>query len=71
MRGRGAVFAHPFHAVTDDRGEAFLRLPPGEFEISVRHEYDRFSKPAPKTAKVAANGTAEVEFEFEVVPRPR
>ena len=65
MRAVGGVFAHPFHAVTDDRGEAFLRLPPGDYEVSVWHEYDKFATPAPRTVKVAANGTAEVEFVFE------
>ncbi|HEU4395309.1 MAG TPA: carboxypeptidase-like regulatory domain-containing protein, partial [Planctomycetota bacterium] len=69
MQARGAVFAHPFHAVTDDRGEAFLRLPPGAYEVSVWHEYDGFTKPAPKTVKVAENGTATIEFEFVSPPR--
>jgi hypothetical protein len=59
-----AVFEHPFHAVTDDRGEAFLRLPPGEFEVSVWHEFDRFARPESRTVRVEEGGTADLEFVF-------
>ena len=63
------VFAHPFHGVTDRDGRIALRVPPGDYEVSVWHEYDRFTKPAPRAVTVADNGTVEVEFEFATAPR--
>jgi hypothetical protein len=69
MNARVGVFAHPFHGVTDRDGRIALRVPPGDYEVSVWHEYDRFTKPAPRAVTVAGNGTAEVEFEFAAAPR--
>ena len=65
MTARAGVFAHPFHGVTDDRGQALLRLPPGEFEVSVWHEYGAFTKPAPQVVTLVEDGTADLEFVFE------
>ncbi|MCK6481439.1 MAG: hypothetical protein HUU06_10980 [Planctomycetaceae bacterium] len=66
MRSFAGVFGHPFHAVTDGDGSAVLRLPPGEYEVAVWHEYGKFEKPSPRTVEVADGGTAELEFVFRV-----
>ena len=60
------VVPHPFFAVTQEYGTFTLKgLPPGEYELSVWHEFDRFA-PDKKTAKVTveAGKTAEVTFTY-------
>ena len=59
------VFSHPFHGATDAEGLAAIRLPPGTYEISVWHEYGKFSRPAPRTVTLADGESTEIEFVFE------
>jgi hypothetical protein len=60
------VFDHPFHGVTDREGTLTLRVPPGKYEVSSWHEFEKFSKPAPRTVAVAAGESKEVEFVYGV-----
>ena len=69
MNARVGVFPHPFHGVTGRDGRIALRVPPGDYEVSVWHEYEKFTKPAPRTVTVADDATAEVEFEFALATR--
>jgi hypothetical protein len=64
MGARVGVFTHPFHGTTGPDGTVAIKVPPGEYEISSWHEFEKFEKPAPKTVKVAAGETVEAKFEF-------
>jgi plastocyanin len=60
------VMEHPFYAVTGEDGAFTIRgLPPGDYELSVKHEASRF---APEAAtipfKVAAGETSRVSFSY-------
>ena len=61
------VVEHPFFAVTQDNGTFELRgLPPGEYEISVWHEYKRYVPDNEKlTVKVGEGETKKVEFTYK------
>jgi hypothetical protein len=61
------VMEHPYYAVTGADGTFTLKgLPPGEYEISVKHESDRFeATPAKATIKVAAGETRKIEFVYK------
>jgi hypothetical protein len=65
MLSWAGVFDHPFHAVTGEDGTATLKLPPGDYEISAWHEYDKFGKPAAQKVTVAGTDAKELEFVFE------
>jgi hypothetical protein len=60
------VMEHPFFAVTPEDGSFTLKgLPPGEYELSVKHEATRFApEPATVTVRVAAGETKKVEFAY-------
>jgi len=67
MGARIGVFAHPFHGVTGADGTVSIKVPPGEYEVSAWHEYEKWSvKPEAQKVKVAGTETKEVEFSFEV-----
>jgi hypothetical protein len=61
------VLEHPFFAVTPENGTFTLRgLPPGDYELSVKHEASRFAaEPQTVTIKVAQGETKHVEFTYE------
>jgi hypothetical protein len=62
------VFEHPFFAVTQQDGTITLNgLPAGEYEISVRHEFDRFT-PVEKSVTVKIEEGAEATAEFTYRP---
>jgi hypothetical protein len=65
MQSWAGVFSHPFHGVTGADGTVSIKVPPGEYEVSVWHEYAKFAKPAPQSVKVAAGETKEIEFVYE------
>lgn len=57
-----SVFDHPFHAVTGADGAASLKLPAGDWEISVWHE--KLSAPATQKVTVADGEAKALEFKF-------
>lgn len=61
------VLSHPFFAVTQADGTFTIKgLPPGDYELSVWHEFDKFA-PVEKTIKVsvAEGETKEVTFTYK------
>ncbi|MFG0331582.1 MAG: carboxypeptidase regulatory-like domain-containing protein [Phycisphaerales bacterium] len=63
-----AVFEHPYHAVTNRDGAFEITgLPAGEYEISVWHEFDRFT-PVEKTMTVTVKDGEATEVEFTYQP---
>ncbi len=64
MKSWAGVFAHPFHAVTGEDGTAAIKLPAGEYEISVWHE--KLAVPAMQKVTVAEGAVKDVEFTFEI-----
>ena len=60
------VLDHPFFAVTKPDGAFTIKgLPPGEYELSVKHESTRFAaEPATVGVKVAAGETKKIEFVY-------
>jgi hypothetical protein len=66
MLSWAGAFSHPFHGVTGADGTVSIKVPAGEFEVSAWHEYDKFTKPAAQTVKVADGETKEVEFVYEL-----
>ena len=58
------VVSHPFFAVTQEDGTYEIRgLPPGEYEVSVWHEFARFAPDKEHvTVTVSEGETAEVDF---------
>jgi hypothetical protein len=69
MEAWAGVFAHPFHAVTGEDGSTKIKLPPGEYEISVWHESTKLGKPASQKVTVAKDETKEITFVFEGKPK--
>ncbi len=67
MTGYVHVVEHPFFAVTQDDGTFELRgVPPGEYEVSVWHEYRRYKPDNEKlTVKVAEGETKKIEFTYK------
>ena len=62
------VLPHPFFAVTGADGTFTIKgLPPGEYEVSVRHEFDKFT-PTPATATVTVEEGKEATTEFTYRP---
>ena len=62
------VVAHPFFAVTQDKGTFEIHgLPPGKYQVSVSHEFSRF-EPVEGTVEVtvAAGQKAEANFTYQV-----
>lgn len=60
------VMEHPFFAVTQQDGTfTILGLPPGEYEVSVWHEFDKFTPDHAKVTVTLAEGqTKEVTFTY-------
>ena len=60
------VLDHPYFAVTKEDGSFTIKgLPPGEYELSVKHESSRFAaETATVAVKVSAGGTQKVEFSY-------
>jgi len=67
MTGYVHVVEHPFFAVTQDDGTFELRgLPPGEYEVSVWHEYRRYKPDNEKLTLIVAEGeTKKIEFTYK------
>ncbi len=66
MKAYVHILDHPFFAVTQEDGIFEIRgLPPGEYTVSVWHEFTRFA-PDKKcaTVKVSENETAELTFTY-------
>jgi len=60
------VLPHPFHGVTDHEGLMMIKVPPGDYEVSAWHEYEKWgSRPGPQSVTVAAGETKEIEFVFD------
>lgn len=60
------VFAHPFHGITGEDGTVKLKVPPGDFEVSVWHEYEKFARPTAKPVLLAEGESRNLEFILEV-----
>ncbi|HLF94771.1 MAG TPA: hypothetical protein VJB14_15000 [Planctomycetota bacterium] len=60
------VLDHPFFAVTKEDGSFAIKgLPPGEYELSVKHEASRFAaEPATLTVKVGAGESKKIDFVY-------
>ncbi len=59
-----AVFDHPFHAVSDEKGAYRIEgLPAGEYEVSVWHEF-KFFAPVVETQKVTVVDGQETTLDF-------
>ncbi len=67
MLGYVHVLDHPYFAVTREDGSFTIKgLPPGEYELSVKHESPRFAADtATMTVKVAAGESKKVEFVYQ------
>lgn len=65
------VLDHPFYAVTGADGSFTLRgLPPGTYDISVWHEFDRFvPEPATVTLTVTQGQAQEANFTYQVAAK--
>ncbi len=61
------VFEHPYFAVTGEDGSFTIEgLPAGEYEITVWHEFDRFTPTAAAiTVNVAEDETSEANFTYQ------
>jgi plastocyanin len=62
-----AVFDHPYHAVSDENGEFEIKgLPAGEYELTVWHEFDKFT-PVEETMKVVVKDgeTSTADFTYQ------
>ncbi len=61
------VLAHPFFGVTGEDGSFELSgLPAGQYEISVWHEFDKFTAVTPTVAVTVGEGeTKEVAFTYQ------
>jgi len=68
MLGYVHVLDNPFYAVTKADGSFEIKgVPPGDYEISVVHEYSRFAPEGnPATVKVADDGAAKVDFVYRL-----
>ncbi len=57
-----SVFDHPFHAVTGADGTASLKLPAGDYEITVWHE--KLAAPAVQKVTVGESESKDLSFSF-------
>jgi plastocyanin len=66
MLGYVHVLPNPFFAVSGEDGKFTIKgLPPGEYEISVRHEMSMFEPtPATATVKIGPGETKAADFTF-------
>lgn len=65
------VMEHPFFAVTQQDGTFEIKgLPPGEYELSVWHEFDRFV-PDQNAVKVTVSEGAAAEVTFTYAPKKK
>ncbi|HEY0455058.1 MAG TPA: carboxypeptidase regulatory-like domain-containing protein [Verrucomicrobiae bacterium] len=71
MLGYVHVLDNPYFAITKSDGSWEIKdLPAGEYEISVFHEYSRFT-PAPEkqTIKLSANDSKKLDFTYSMPAR--
>ena len=65
------VVEHPFFAVTQQDGTFEIKgLPPGEYEVSVWHEFKRFTPDQP-TAKVTLDADQTQDVTFTYAPQKK
>lgn len=71
MLGYVHVLENPFYAITQPDGSFEIKgLPPGEYEVSVFHEYSRFSPETEKvTVKVSESDNQRVDFTYTMPAR--
>lgn len=66
------VMEHPFFAVTQDDGTFEIRgLPPGEYEVSVWHEFSKYFKPDKPSVTVQVDDGQTVDIPFTYAPKPK
>ncbi len=58
------VFAHPFFAVTNDKGEFEIKLPPGDYELEAWQETSGSKLDGPHTVKVTVKEGAPATQDF-------
>jgi plastocyanin len=68
MLGYVHVLEHPFYAVTGPDGSFRIEnLPPGEYEVSLYHEFSRFkAEPANASIRVGADESKKLEFTYHL-----
>jgi plastocyanin len=71
MLGYVHVFDHPFFTVSGADGAFEIKgLPAGEYEVTVFHEYSRFTADSSKvTVQVGAEEARKIEFTYRMPPR--
>lgn len=71
MLGYVHVLENPFYAITKPDGTFEIKdLPAGEYEISVYHEYSRFTPDHQTlTIKVGETGSQKADFTYSMPPR--
>lgn len=67
MAARICVFDHPFFAVTNDKGEYEIKLPPGSYTITTWQEVGKkkLTVPADVKVEVTADKPAEANFVYK------
>ncbi len=71
MAAKIHVLKHPFYAITQKNGTFEIKgLPPGDYEVSVKHEFDKF-KPKEKTMKVSVKEGETEDLTFTYKPPAR
>ena len=60
------VMEHPYYAITTSDGSFEIKgLPPGDYELSVKHESSRFAaEPATLAVKVVAGASQKLDFVY-------
>lgn len=68
MLGYVHVLDHPFYAITSTNGTFEIKgLPPGDYEVSVYHEYPKFAAETNKLAvTVGAGDDAKLQFVYRM-----
>ena len=71
MLGYVHVLDNPFYAITHPRiNDQIKDLPAGEYELSVYHEFSRFTPEQEKvTVKVGSQDTKKADFTYSMPPR--